>query len=190
MVRRSLEGWLLLMLLAAEVAWAAGPAVNRVKDFAERVTTINKIALLPIEPCPVALDCPEAERRLYVEVRAAWQVPVVPASIIRQKLFDRGITAADAELKATLVQELGVNAFLIPTIPYMGSKEEGATYFTPAGDAPEARVELALFPVESELPLFRGTNQGQATTLNQPETLTTRLFKAILAKAFPRSERK
>lgn len=190
MIRRSFEGWILLVLLAAEAAWAAGPAVNRVKDFAERVTTINKIAVLPIELCPAALDCPEAERRLYVEVRAVWQVPVVPASLVRQKLFDRGITAVDTELKAALVQELGVKAFLVPAIPYMGSKEEGATYFTPAGDAPEARVELALIPVDGELPLFRGTNQGQATTLNQPETLTTRLFKGILTKAFPRSERK
>ena len=189
MQKRIITGFTILASLASLSAHADNPIVNLAPDFGQRATTIKKIAIVPIDPCPAALECSAVEQQLFIEFRAAWSLRMVQAWQTRQKMFELGIGSLDAETKARLAEALSVDGFLVPTVPYIGVKQQGAALVLPAGQAPEARVELLFVPVDSDLPLFRGTNQGQGTTMHSAEGLVKRLLKGILQKIFPKRKR-
>jgi hypothetical protein len=187
-----LPGLLLLNLASVAIAQPREPVVNHVSDLAARLSAFGKVAIAPIEPCPAVLACAEVEKKLFSafferRARSPWKPAVVSAESVRQKMFELGIRdVSGQEERRKLAQALGVDILLVPAVPYVGSKLEPKTLFTPAGNAPEVRVDLTVYAANSEPELlFRGTNQALATTYSRPEGLATTLFKKLLARLLP-----
>jgi len=173
---------------------AQGAVVNAVPDLRDRLLATKRIAIAPIAPCPAALDCGNVERQLYGRVfekraRSPWKPAGVTADKVRQKMFELGIEdLSTSENRAKLAEALEVDLLLVPAVPYLGSKLQPQTILTPAGNAPEARVELTLYTFGQDAPpqLFRGSNQSTATTWNSAEGVVFRLLKELLDRFFPK----
>jgi len=104
-------------------------------------------------------------------------------------MFELGIDdIATPEARAKLAESLEVDLIMVPTVPYLGSKQQPKTLISAAGNAPEARVELALFSFRPDAPsqLFHGTDQATATTWNSAEGVVFRLFKGLIDRFFPK----
>jgi len=178
-----------VVALFSATAYADDPVINRAPDSADRIAKLTRVAIIPIDPCPAALECGAVERNLFLEFRNAWTSHVVGATQTRQKMFELGITSFDKPHQQQLATALEVNGFLVPSIPYLGSKDQPAALIWPAGHAPEERVELTLLALDSDIPIFRGTNQGQGLTTTSPEDLASRLFKGIIKQTLPKPKR-
>ena len=189
-----LTGLILLGILRVAEAHAQRPVVNQVPDLAPRLLAIKKIAIAPVPVCPAALDCGRVEQELFTRVfekraRSPWKPAVVSADKMRQKMFELGVDdLSTPEHRAKLAEALGVELILLAAVPYLDSRSQPQSLFTPAGNAPEARVELTLYSFGSDAPplLFRGSNQAIATTWNQAEGLVARLLKELVDRFFPK----
>lgn len=169
--------------------------VNQIPELGAKLLSVKSLAILPIEPCPGALNCEEIENKLSSAIyelkqKSAWKLVVFSSRKVKQKLFELGQPGAssDNEGMTKLARDLGVEGFLIPKVPYLGSVRKGATLVTAEDDATEARVELEVFLVSSAPQVvFRGKDQGQDTTWSTPVNFVGGMLKKLLVLIFPKS---
>jgi len=190
MVRVRVSFAAMLLLLMAGVL-SAQPVVNTVADFVTKAESLRQVIIMPIDPCPGALPCDLVEQQIATDFRAMWHPRTIQASVVRQAIFDLGLSSPlDVAGRAKLAERLSADGFLIPTVPHYQLRHENAVAVFPEGDAPEARVELALFTLGAEGPLFRGTMQRTGSTISSPYSFVGGLFKDILRAVFPKRKRR
>jgi hypothetical protein len=183
---------LFLIVSAAAVLEAQTPVVTRAPDAAARLSAAKGLAILPIENCPGALDCAQIEQKLYSSVfeqraRWPWKPAVLSALKAREKLME--LRVEDTADRNAVASALGVQVLLIPAVPYLGAQAQPQTLLTPAGNAPEARVEMTLLEAgEGGKTLFRGSIQRRATTYSLPEGLVSSLFRQLMGEVFPKEQ--
>src|ERR1700681_636033 len=136
MTMKSITLGLTVAILFSAIAYADDPVINKAPDSADRIAKLTRVAIVPIDPCLAALECGAVERTLFLEFRNAWTPHVVGATQTRQKMFEFGITSFDKPHLQQLATALEVNGFLVPSIPYLSSKDQPAALIWPAGHAP------------------------------------------------------
>ena len=185
---------MLTILLPISIMPVFSQEVNQVPDLAAKLTPIKALAILPIDPCPGALNCEEIENKLSsiiyeLKLKSPWKPTVFSSRKVKQQLFSSGqksVPTGDEEL-AKLATALGVDGFLIPRVPYLGFHRKERTLLTAEDDATEARVELEIFLVSSDPRIvFRGKDQGQDKTWSPPAGYVGGLLKRLLVKVFPK----
>lgn len=182
------------ILLIILIPSASSQEINQAPDLVAKLSPIKVLAILPIDPCPGALNCEEIEGKLVsaiyeFKLKSPWKPVVFSSRKVKQQLFNSGqktVPTGNEEL-AKLAADLGVEGFLIPKVPYLGSQRKERTLLTAEDDATEARVELEIFLVSSDPHIvFRGKDQGQDTTWSTPANYIGELLKKLLAKVFPK----
>lgn len=166
---------------------------NQVPGLAVKLAPIKSLAILPIDPCPGALNCEEIENKLSsaiyeLKLKSSWKPVVFSSRKVKQQLFNSGLKTAPTgnEELVKLAADLGVDGFLIPKVPYLGSQRKERTLLTAEDEATEARVELEIFLVSDPHIVFRGKDQGQDTTWSTPANYVEGLLKKLLVKVFPK----
>ena len=171
-------------LLACFSTGLAKPLINTVKGLHDRLAGGLSIGVLPIAECPAALDCAPVENGIYLSARSRVKGKLVIPTVVRQKMFEEGISSIqDDQSRTRLAEALGVEAFLVPSVPHLGSKT------LPQGSAPDARVEIRLIDAATGQALFQGSDQMQGGIFHTPDGIVGKLFRVIVEQGFPKSPR-
>lgn len=148
----------LVLLASATVGtWPrleAAPEVLRGKDFAQRITSIHSVAVVPID-CPGTLDCASSERELVYFLRVKRKLRVADSSQLAQLLFEQGLTASDLTKDAgvPLLTKLGVDALVQAKI----LDYHRVDHYLGGGPGIELRAELEVV-VPGAPPLAKGSD--------------------------------
>jgi hypothetical protein len=179
--------FVVLLLIAPVQAVAYSVDVNKVTDFAHSFSTL---AILPAS-CPTGVDCLWVES-LIAEKLAERTITVIPASRVRQTMFDLEIKTVTPESRALLAEKLAVDAFVVIAIDSMAT-EAGATTGVVIGNVFTAvpskknigSVQLAIISAATGKALMEGTGYGESSA-RPKRGVIGKTFNLILDKTFTR----
>jgi hypothetical protein len=177
---------LLLVSSLAAPAYAYSVHVNKVEHFA---TSFQKLAMLSAA-APANVDAIWVER-VVLEKFLSKNLQILPASVVRQVMFELEIKELTVENRRLLADKLGVDAFVVAAVDSAGTENAGTvgvfvgTVFTAVpSERNTGSVQLAIIAAESGKTLMEGTGYGQSE-LRSRKGVIGRTFAEIVNRAFP-----
>ncbi len=161
--------------------------VNKAPDFPRGVTAVALIT--PAAPGDFDVEWLESKFREYLSEEH--HLTVVPASAVRQAMFDMGIQSITDQNRADIAKKLRVDAFVVPTIQFSGTKTEGTTIFNTApgvfiasqDEVAQGRVTLLFVDGAAGKFLMQGSGKGESE-FRSGKGIAWKVFREILEKAF------
>lgn len=173
-----------VMLLAAN-AFAYSVSVNKVSGFD---TSFTALAMLP-GTGPTGFDTIWLDN-LLAQKLAARGITVLPASVVRQAMFDLEIKQLTDDTRKQLAQKLNVDAFIVAAVDAWGTENAGTVGVFVAGiftavpsDRNTGSVQLAIIAADSGKVLMQGAGHGQSE-LRSKRGVIGKTFDRILAQVF------
>lgn len=173
------------LLIAALDVHAYSVSVNKVPEFEK---SFLKLALLPGSG-PTGFDTIWLDD-LLLQKLAARSVPVTPANVVRQAMFELELKELTAEGRARLAEKLDVDAFIVAVVDAAATENSGTVGLFAAGiftAIPSERntgsVQLAIVSATSGKVLMQGSGHGQSE-LRSKRGVIGKTFDRILDQVF------
>lgn len=163
----------------------ASVQVNKVSDFG---SSFKKLAILPAAG-PAGFDTIWLDDVLSQKL-ASRKVRFVHPTIVRQAMFDLGITELTPEQRKALAEKLGVDAFIAAAVDAVGTQNAGAVGVLIGGiftaipsDKNTGSVQLVIISADNGKLLMRGIGHGESE-LRSKRGVVGSTFDRILDQVF------
>jgi hypothetical protein len=176
---------LAIALLGSLNAWAYTVQVNKTPDFA---TAFQTLAVLPAS-CPPDFDCLWLENVIADKIRVR-KVTVIPALVVRQRMFELEIKAITPENLKLLAEKLGVEAFVVAAVDSIATETSGATgvmvgtvFVAGAQKKSSGSVQMSIVSASTGKVLMEASGFGESSA-RPKKGVVGKAFNLILDRTF------